>query len=92
MQNPFQYNSPGLDGMVRRWVQVTPSDTADNVQGGTAIGVAIYVENAGDVAFHDLDGVAITMPIPANGSLPTSVRRILATGTGAVGRIYVALV
>lgn len=92
MQNPFQFNSPGLDGMVRRWVQVTPDDANDNVNGGNSIGVAIYVENAGDVAFHDLDGTVCTMPLPANGSLPTSVRRVLVTGTGAVGRIYVALV
>lgn len=92
MQNPFQYASPGLNGMVRRWVQVTPSDIADNVMGGDAIGVAIYVENAGDIAFHDLDGTPITMPLPANGMMTTSVRRVLATGTGAVGRIFVALV
>ncbi len=83
--NPFakalQTNPTGL---VRNWVAVTTSDSADNVGTGN-VAIGLYVTGAGAVSWIDVDGNTITASVPANFYINGSVSRVKATGTTATG-------
>lgn len=84
MGNPFNTLSTNPTGLVRKWVEVTPNDSTDNVGSGN-VAIGLYIEGAGDVAFNDIDGDAVTVAVPANFYLVGSVTRVLSTGTTATG-------
>lgn len=83
--NPFdkalQTNPTGL---VRNWVAVTPSDSADNVGTGN-VAIGLYVTGAGAVSWIDYDGNTVTASVPANFYINSSVSRVKATGTTSTG-------
>jgi hypothetical protein len=80
MSNPFKALSTNPTGLVRNWIAVTPSDSADNVGTGN-VAIGLYVTVAGNVSFID----AVTVTVPANFILTCSVARVKATGTAATG-------
>ena len=81
MYNPFEGKRGHLNGSVVDMLPVTPSDSVD--LSGVAIG--LYITVAGNVAFHNVDGVTRTIAVPANFYLICSVNRVLATGTTSTG-------
>lgn len=93
MSNPFVNHVKGtasiaLSGMVDYWVEPTPDDDEDNVldkDGVASIGISIKVAEDGDVVYHDRHENVRTDYLIAGQPLPTSVKRILATGTAATG-------
>jgi hypothetical protein len=84
MSNPFKNLSTNPTGMVRNWVSVTPSDSANNVGTGN-VAIGLYLTVAGDVSFIDVDDNTITVTVPANFILTCSVARVKLTGTTATG-------
>jgi hypothetical protein len=84
MSNPFKNLSTNPTGMVRNWVSVTPSDSANNVGTGN-VAIGLYLTVAGDVSFIDVDDNTITVTVPANFILTCSVARVKSTGTTATG-------
>jgi hypothetical protein len=84
MSNPFKSLSNNPTGLVRNWLAVTPSDSADNVGTGN-VAIGLYITAAGDVSFIDADGGTATVTVPANFILTCSVARVKATGTTATG-------
>jgi hypothetical protein len=85
MSNPFvDRKREELNGSVTDMVPVTPADGADNVGTGN-VAIGLYITGAGDVTFHNLDGVSRTIAVPDNFYLICSVKRVLATGTTATG-------
>ncbi len=93
MSNPF-LTKTDLDirhsGLVRKWISVTPNDSADNCgtdsdTGAPNVAIVLYAAGAGDVAYQDVDGDSTTVTLPANAQWVTSCRRVLATGTTATG-------
>ena len=85
MSNPFQDRKrEELNGSVTDMVPVTPADGADNVGTGN-VDIGLYITAAGNVTFHNLDGVSRTIAVPDNFYLVCSVKRVLATGTTATG-------
>lgn len=88
MANPFLYSgqgsAPNSTGLVYDMVPVTPADGADNVGAGN-IAIGLYCTAAGDVSFHNKDGVTRTVTVPANFYLVCSVKRVLLTGTTSTG-------
>jgi len=84
--NPFakalQQNPTGL---VRNWVAVTPSDSADNVGTGN-VAIGLYITTGGTVTWIDADGVTVgPITFPSNFYINSSVARVKATGTAATG-------
>ena len=85
MSNPFQDRKrEELNGSVTDMVPVTPADGADNVGTGN-IAIGLYITVAGNVTFHNVDGVSRTITVPDNFYLVCSVKRVLSTGTTATG-------
>ena len=85
MSNPFvDRKREELNGSVTDMVPVTPANDADNVGTGN-IAIGLYITGAGNVTFHNLDGVSRTIAVPDNFYLVCSVKRVLATGTTATG-------
>ncbi len=83
--NPFQRAlQTNPTGLVRNWVAVTPSDSADNVGTGN-VAIGLYISTAGNVSFIDVDGVTSTVAFPANFYMNGSVARVRSTGTTATG-------
>ncbi len=82
--NPFKSLDTNPTGLVRNWLSVTPADGADNV-GTNNVAIGLYITVAGDVTFTDVDGLDITVTVPANFILTCSVARVKATGTTATG-------
>ena len=84
--NPFakalQTNPTGL---VRNWVAVTTSDSADNVGTGN-VAIGLYVTVGGTVTWIDYDGNTIgPVTVPSNFYVTAAVTRVKATGTAATG-------
>lgn len=77
-----QARSLSEPGPVSALRSVTPSDTVD-LADGTCRGFHCNV--AGNVAFHDFTGNAVTLTVLAGVSYPYSASRILAAGTTATG-------
>ena len=61
---------------------MTTSDTVD-LPDGTCRG--FHCNGAGNVAFHDFTGNAVTLTVLAGVSYPYAARRILSTSTTATG-------
>ncbi len=81
MYNPFSGKRGHLNGSVVDMLPVTPSNVTDLSQ----VAIGLYVTVAGDVTFHNVDGVSRTITVPDNFYLICSVSRVLATGTTATG-------
>ena len=82
MSNPFQDRKRvELNGSVTDMVPVTPSDSVDLAN----VAIGLYITVAGNVTFHNMDGVSRTITVPDNFYLICSVKRVLATGTTSTG-------
>jgi len=82
MSNPFQDRKrEELNGSVTDMVPVTPSDSVDLAN----VAIGLYITVAGNVTFHNMDGVSRTIAVPDNFYLICSVSRVLATGTTSTG-------
>lgn len=82
MSNPFKYLSANPNGLIRNWVSVTPDDNNDNVGAGN-VAVGLFVADAGDVTWIDVDGNENTVTVPAGFYLSCSVKRVKSTDTTA---------
>ena len=82
MSNPFQDRKRvELNGSVTDMVPVTPSNSVDLAN----VAIGLYITVAGNVTFHNVDGVSRTITVPDNFYLICSVSRVLATGTTSTG-------
>jgi len=81
MSNPFEGKRGHLNGSVVDMLPVTPSNSTDL----SSVGIGLYITGAGDVTFHNVDGVSRTVAVPDNFYLICSVKRVLSTGTTATG-------
>ena len=82
MSNPFQDRKrEELNGSVTDMVPVTPSNSVDLAN----VAIGLYITAAGNVTFHNMDGVSRTIAVPDNFYLICSVNRVLATGTTSTG-------
>jgi hypothetical protein len=82
MSNPFQDRKRvELNGSVTDMVPVTPSNSVDLAN----VAIGLYITVAGNVTFHNMDGVSRTIAVPDNFYLICSVKRVLATGTTSTG-------
>ena len=82
MSNPFQDRKrEELNGSVTDMVPVTPSNSVDLAN----VAIGLYITVAGNVTFHNMDGVSRTIAVPDNFYLICSVNRVLATGTTSTG-------
>jgi hypothetical protein len=82
MSNPFQDRKRvELNGSVTDMVPVTPSNSVDLAN----VAIGLYITVAGNVTFHNMDGVSRTITVPDNFYLICSVSRVLATGTTSTG-------
>lgn len=84
MANPFHNRGPNEFGLVHDMLEVTNSDSTDNVGTGN-IAVGLYIEVGGTVVFLNKDGNERTVVVPDNFYLTCSVKRVKATGTTATG-------
>ena len=84
--NPFKYAlQTNPTGLIRNWVSVTPSDSADNV-GTDNVAIGLYVTAGGSITWVDYDGSTIgPVTVPSNFYVNGSVTRVRATGTTATG-------
>jgi hypothetical protein len=84
--NPFQRAlQTNPTGLIRNWIPVTTSDSADNVGTGN-VAIGLYVTVGGTVSWVDYDGVTIgPVTVPSNFYINCSVTRVRATGTAATG-------
>ena len=82
MSNPFQDRKRvELNGSVTDMVPVTPSNSVDLAN----VAIGLYITVAGNVTFHNMDGVSRTIAVPDNFYLICSVNRVLSTGTTSTG-------
>jgi len=84
MANPFHNRGPNDNGLVHDMIEVTNSDSTDNVGTGN-IAVGLYIEVGGTVVFLNKDGNERTVVVPDNFYLTCSVKRVKSTGTTATG-------
>lgn len=85
MANPFIYeNAPNQSGLVIDMIEVTTSDSTDNVGSGN-IAIGLFIETGGDVVFLNKDGNERTVTVPDFHTLTCSVKRVKSTGTTATG-------
>jgi hypothetical protein len=83
--NPFKSLESNPNGLIRNWVAVTPSDSADNVGTGN-VAVGLYITGAGNVSWIDVDGNTTSVTgVAAGAMLPGSFTRVRSTGTTATG-------
>jgi hypothetical protein len=81
MTNPFHNKSSNLSDPGRDYMPVTPDDAAEL----PVVAVSLYIESAGAVSFESVTGQVRTVMMPDFGWLFCGVRRVLATGTTALG-------
>lgn len=84
MANPFHNRGPNEFGLVHDMIEVTNSDSTDNVGTGN-IAVGLYIEVGGTVVFLNKDGNERTVVVPDNFYLTCSVKRVKSSGTTATG-------
>lgn len=85
MPNPFKSLENNPTGLVKTWVTVTTSDSADNVGTGN-VAIGLYITVGGTITWIDVDGNTIgPVTVPANFYLNSSVARVKTTGTSATG-------
>ena len=84
MANPFHNRGPNEFGLVHDMIEVTNSDSTDNVGTGN-IAVGLYIEVGGTVVFLNKDGNERTVVVPDNFYLTCSIKRVKSTGTTATG-------
>ncbi len=81
MFNPFDTRAASLQDPARSMYAITPDDAADLPY----VATALYTETAGTVAFVSVAGDTCTVAVGDYSILPVGVRRVLATGTTALG-------
>lgn len=85
MTNPFKNVAPNsLTGFARDILPITPSDSADVIEGGALVGI-ICKGSAGTVSIVTASGNTRDVPIDEGETLPCGVLRVRATGTTATG-------
>lgn len=84
MANPFHNRGPNEFGLVHDMIEVSTSDSTDNVGEGN-IAVGLYIEVSGTVVFLNKDGNERTVVVPDNFYLTCSVKRVKSSGTTATG-------
>ena len=84
MANPFHNRGPNEFGLVHDMIEVSTSDSTDNVGTGN-VAVGLYVEVGGTVVFLNKDGNERTVVVPDNFYLTCSVKRVKSSGTTASG-------
>ena len=84
MANPFHNRGPNEIGLVHDMIEVSTSDSTDNVGEGN-IAVGLYIEVSGTVVFLNKDGNERTVVVPDNFYLTCSVKRVKSSGTTATG-------
>ena len=84
MSNPFHNRGPNEFGLVHDMIEVSTSDSTDNVGEGN-IAVGLYIEVSGTVVFLNKDGNERTVVVPDNFYLTCSVKRVKSSGTTATG-------
>jgi hypothetical protein len=84
MANPFHNRGPNEFGLVHDMLEVSASDSTDNVGTGN-IAVGLYIEVGGTVVFLNKDGNERTVVVPDNFYLTCSVSRVKSSGTTATG-------
>lgn len=84
MANPFHNRGPNEFGLVHDMIEVTNSDSTDNVGTGN-IAVGLYIEVGGTVVFLNKDGNERTVVVPDNFYLTCSIKRVKSSGTTATG-------
>lgn len=85
MANPFIYeNAPNQSGLVIDMIEVTTSDSTDNVGSGN-IAIGLYIETGGTVVFLNKDDNERTVIVPDFHTITCSVKRVKSTGTTASG-------
>ena len=84
MANPFHNRGPNEFGLVHDMIEVSTSDSTDNVGEGN-IAVGLYIEVGGTVVFLNKDGNERTVVVPDNFYLTCSVKRVKSSGTTATG-------
>jgi len=82
MTNPFASGGGNLSGFATDIVPVTPSDSADILEGSVALAI-ICKGSAGNVAITTAKGTSRVYPIAAGETLPVGASRVLSTGTTA---------
>lgn len=81
MSNPFENRMPSLSGPALDIVPVTPNDSVDLDD----VAVALYIETGGTISFVTVSGTTRSVSVSDFAILPVGTRRVLATGTTAVG-------
>lgn len=81
MFDPFKNNAASLSDPARSMHAIIPSDGADLPY----VATALYAETAGTVVFVSVSGDTCTVAVGDYSILPVGVRRVLATGTTALG-------
>ncbi|MBD3679159.1 MAG: hypothetical protein HUJ27_12275 [Rhodobacteraceae bacterium] len=81
MTNPFQNRAMTLNGPASDLAPITPNDGADL----PTIAVALYIETGGDIALVTVRGQSRSVKVADFAILPVGTRRVLATGTTAIG-------
>ena len=84
MANPFHNRGPNEFGLVHDMIEVSASDSTDNVGEGN-IAVGLYIEVSGTVVFLNKDGNERPVVVPDNFYLTCSVKRVKSSGTTATG-------
>ena len=64
---------------------VKPVSRLDTTTATPNVAIGLYITVAGNVTFHNVDGVSRTIAVPDNFYLICSVSRVLATGTTSTG-------
>lgn len=81
MFNPFDARAASLNDPARSMHGITPDDAADLPY----VATALYTETGGTVAFVSVAGDTCLVAVGDYSILPVGIRRVLATGTTAVG-------
>lgn len=81
MIDPFARKSSNLSNPGRDYMPVQPDDAADLHD----VAISLYVESAGAVTFQSIAGQTRTVMVSDYGWIFCGVRRVLATGTTALG-------
>lgn len=82
MARKFDDHQPGLTSPASDAKIVTPNDAADLPDGPCR---GLYIGTAGNLKVTTLDGTAVDLPDHPAGYAPLRVKRVWATGTGALG-------
>lgn len=81
MSNPFENRTLQVGGPATDIAPVTPDDNTDLAH----FAVALYAETGGSISFVTVQGQTRQVAVSDFSILPVGIRRVLATGTSALG-------